>query len=180
MKIMGISGLPGSGKSMVSEIATQKGAIIVSMGNIIRDEASKRGESSKETAQKLREENGPLIVAELTIEKIKEILKEDLTHTIIVEGIRSPHEVNLFRKHFDNFMVLSIFANPTIRYERLKNRGRADDSKDYEGFIERDQMELEFGIGSVICLSDKIIINENGMKEYLTEINDFFKKEIGI
>lgn len=180
MKIMGISGLPGSGKSMVSEIATQKGAIIVSMGNIIRDEASKRGESSKETAQKLREENGPLIVAELTIEKIKEILKEDLTQTIIVEGIRSPHEVNLFRKHFDNFMVLSIFANPTIRYERLKNRGRADDSKDYEGFIERDQMELEFGIGSVICLSDKIIINENGMKEYLTEINDFFKKEIGI
>lgn len=180
MKIMGISGLPGSGKSMVSEIATQKGAIIVSMGNIIRDEASKRGESSKETAQKLREENGPLIVAELTIEKIKEILKEDLTHTIIVEGIRSPHEVNLFRKHFDNFMVLSIFANPTIRYERLKNRGRADDSKDYKGFIERDQMELEFGIGSVICLSDKIIINENGMKEYLTEINDFFKKEIGI
>lgn len=180
MKIMGISGLPGSGKSMVSEIATQKGAIIVSMGNIIRDEAVKRGESTKETAQKLREENGPLIVAELTIKKIKEILNENTDKTIIVEGIRSPHEVNLFKKHFDDFIILSIFANPKIRFERLKHRGRADDSKDYEGFVERDQMELEFGIGSVICLSDKIIINENSLEDYLTEINSFFKNEIGI
>ena len=180
MKVMGISGLPGSGKSMVSEIATQRGAIIVSMGNIIRDEAAKRGESTKETAQKLREENGPLIVAELTVEKIKEILNENLDQPIIVEGIRSPHEVNLFKRHFDNFIVLSIFANPSLRFERLKHRGRADDSKDYEGFIERDQMELEFGIGSVICLSDKIIINETSLEDYLVEINDFFKKELGI
>ena len=30
MEIMGISGLPGSGKSLVSEIATKKGAEVVS------------------------------------------------------------------------------------------------------------------------------------------------------
>ena len=43
MKIFGISGLPGSGKSLVSELAVEKGAIIVSMGDIIREEAKKRG-----------------------------------------------------------------------------------------------------------------------------------------
>jgi len=58
MRVMGISGLPGSGKSFVSEIASQKGAMIVSMGDIIREEAKKRGESTKETAQNLRKNMG--------------------------------------------------------------------------------------------------------------------------
>ena len=43
---MGISGLPGSGKSLVSEIAAKKGAAVVSMGDIIREEAKKRGEKT--------------------------------------------------------------------------------------------------------------------------------------
>ena len=45
MEVMGISGLPGSGKSLVSEIAAKKGAAVVSMGDIKREEAKKRGES---------------------------------------------------------------------------------------------------------------------------------------
>ena len=42
MQVMGISGLPGSGKGLVSDMATERGAIIVSMGDIIREEAKKR------------------------------------------------------------------------------------------------------------------------------------------
>ena len=72
MQVMGISGMPGSGKSIVSDLAAEKGAIIVSMGDIVREEAKKRGEGSKETAQNLRAEHGPYIVSELTIKKIKE------------------------------------------------------------------------------------------------------------
>ena len=56
MQVMGISGLPGSGKSLVSDIAIERGAMIVSMGDIIREEAKKRGESTKDTAQNLRAE----------------------------------------------------------------------------------------------------------------------------
>ena len=76
MQVMGISGLPGSGKALVSEMATERGAIIVSMGDIIREEAKKRGESTKETAVNLRKEFGNDIVSELTIKKIKK-LEED-------------------------------------------------------------------------------------------------------
>ena len=73
MQVMGISGLPGSGKSIVSDLAESKGAIIVSMGDIIREEAKKRGESTKETAKNLRKEHGEYIVSELTIKKIKKL-----------------------------------------------------------------------------------------------------------
>ena len=149
MQVMGISGLPGSGKSLVSEIAIKRGAVIVSMGDIIREEAKKRGESTKETAQKLREEFGQYIVSELTIKKVKKLQEEDPESKIIVEGIRSPHEVDMFKENFEDFIILSIFANPSLRFERLKLRMREDDSTDYAEFKNRDQMELDFGIGDV-------------------------------
>ena len=50
---------------------------------------------------------------------------------------------------------------------------REDDSKDYAEFKKRDQMELDFGIGSVISLSDKIIINESDLESYTQKINEF-------
>ena len=175
MEVMGISGLPGSGKSLVSEIAAKKGAV-VSMGDIIREEAKKRGESSKETATNLRKEHGKYIVAKLTIEKIKKMIEDKLATTIIVEGIRSPFEVNMFKENFDDFIILSIFANPAIRFKRLQQRNREDDSENYEDFLKRDQMELDFGIGTVISLSDKIIINEKDLESYEKEINEFLKE----
>ena len=176
MQVMGISGLPGSGKSLVSEIAAKKGAAVVSMGDIIREEAKKRGESTKETAQKLREEFGQYIVSELTIKKVKKLQEEDPESKIIVEGIRSPHEVDMFKENFEDFIILSIFANPSLRFERLKLRMREDDSTDYAEFKNRDQMELDFGIGDVISLSDKIIINESDLESYINKINEFLDK----
>ncbi|WP_407381667.1 AAA family ATPase [Methanobrevibacter sp.] len=176
MRVMGISGLPGSGKSFVSEIAAEKGAMIVSMGDIIREEAKKRGESTKETAQNLRKEHGQYIVAELTVEKIKEIRKEGFASSIIVEGIRSPYEVNLFKESFEDFIILSVFANPDIRFERIKSRQREDDTTDYETFVSRDQRELDFGIGDVISLSNKLLINESDLDSYLKQINEFLEE----
>jgi dephospho-CoA kinase len=179
MQVMGVSGMPGSGKSLVSDIASERGAIIVSMGDIIREEAKKRGENTKETAQKLREEFGQYIVSELTIEKIKKLQEEGITNAILVEGIRSPHEVDMFKENFDNFIILSIFANTNLRFERLKKRMREDDSTDFNEFKRRDNMELEFGIGTVISLSDKLIINESDLESCTKQINEYFD-EIGL
>ena len=176
MRVMGVSGLPGSGKSFVSEIAMKKGAMIVSMGDIIREEAKKRGESTGETAANLRKEYGQYIVAELTIKKIKKIIEEGFESSIIVEGIRSQHEVDLFKESFGDFIILSISANPQVRFERIKARQREDDMTDYNIFKKRDEQELGFGIGDVISLSDKIIINESDLESYCSEIADYLEE----
>lgn len=173
MQVMGISGMPGSGKSVVSDMANERGAIIVSMGDIIREEAKKRGESTKETATNLRKEFGNDVVSERTIEKIKKLEETQKDNLIIIEGIRSLHEVNMFRENFENFFILSIFANPSLRFERLKIRQREDDSPDYNVFQQRDYQELNFGIGDVISLSDRIIINESDMETYEKQISEF-------
>lgn len=173
MQVMGISGMPGSGKSLISEIAIEKGAKIVSMGDVIREEAKKRNEDTKTTARKLREEFGDNIVGELTIKKVKTLREEGFSNLIVIEGIRSLYEINLFKENFDDFIVLSVFTNPALRFERLKERQRADDSTDYAEFIKRDEMELDFGIGSVIALSDKIIVNESDLESYAKKIENF-------
>ena len=176
MQIMGISGLPGSGKSLVSEMATEKGAIMVSMGDIIREEAKKRGETTGETAVNLRKEFGEYIVSELTIKKIKKLLDDGIDSPIVVDGIRSHHEVKMFKENFDNFIIVSVFANPKIRFKRLVERKREDDCPDWVGFQIRDERELNFGMGNVIALSDKLIINESDFESYRERIREVFKE----
>ena len=176
MKVIGVSGMPGSGKSIISDKCVEKGAIIVSMGDIVREEAKKRGEGSKETAVNLRKEHGEYIVSELTIKKIKKLQEEGFDNMIVVEGIRSHHEVEMFKENFDNFIILSIFANQNLRFERLKKRMREDDSQDFNVFLKRDMTELEFGMGTVIALSDKILINESDIDSFYEKINEFLEE----
>lgn len=176
MRIMGVSGLAGSGKSFVSELAAERGAMIISMGDIIREEAKKRGESTGQTAENLRKEHGQYIVAELTIKKIKKIIEDGFDSSIVVEGIRSPHEVELFKESFSDFIILSIFANQEIRFERIKARQREDDASNFDEFKIREDRELNFGIGDVVSLSDKIIVNESDIDSYCDEIREFLEE----
>ena len=129
------------------------------------------GLSKIETEDRLKE-FGENIVSELTIKKIKKLIEEGHDIPIIIEGIRSLQEVDMFKESFDNFIILSVFANENLRFERLKKRMREDDSKDYNVFQKRDRTELGFGLGNVISLSDKIIINESDLDSYKEKIRE--------
>ena len=80
----------------------------------------------------------------------------------------------MFKENFDDFLIVSIFANTNLRFERLKIRMREDDSTDFNVFKARDQNELDFGIGTVIALSDKLIVNESNLESHAEKINEFF------
>ncbi|MBX7076794.1 MAG: AAA family ATPase [Methanobacteriaceae archaeon] len=178
MKVIGISGLPGSGKSFISKYSEEKGYLVTNMGDVIREEAKKRGEDTGTTATNLRLEHGQYVVAKFTIEKVKNLIEtaEDKENLIIVEGIRSPFEVELFKEDFPDFTLLSVFASPETRFQRITSRGRGDDTQDINAFRLRDKRELDFGIGNVIATSDYIIVNETTFDEYNKKIDEFFDK----
>ena len=182
MNVMGVSGLPGSGKNLISKIAEKKSFYVINMGDLVRQEAKKRNEETGKTAVDLRKEHGEYVLAKLTIKKIEDISNLDkypkIDDFFIIEGIRSPFEVELFRKNFKDFKLISVFSSPKTRFGRLKNRKRDDDFQNYEDFLKRDQRELNFGIGNVIATSDFIIINEEGLEEYETQVNNFFDEVI--
>ncbi|BDH79381.1 MAG TPA: flagellar hook-basal body complex protein FliE [Methanothermobacter sp.] len=172
MKIIGLAGMPGSGKGVVSSIAGEMGYHIIRMGDIIREEARKRGEDPGETAVKLRREHGEYIIAEKCIPKIENTKGEK----ILIEGIRSPYEVEIFKKHYRGFRIISIFSTRRTRFKRLQRRGRKDDTKDYQKFLERDQRELGFGLGDVIATSDYLIINEGPLHKFKENAKRILKK----
>jgi len=170
MKVIGVAGMPGSGKGVVSRIAEKMGYHIIRMGDIIREEAAKRGEDPGKVAVKLRKEHGEYIIAEKCIPMIENKEK------VLIEGIRSPYEVEVFKKHYKGFKIISVFSTRRTRFKRLQKRGRKDDTKDYKKFIERDQRELGFGLGDVIATSDYIIINEGTLQKFKENTKRILKK----
>ena len=169
MQIIGITGLPSSGKGEFSRIARTYDFYEVIMGDVIREELRNRGlevnrENSNALMVELRKERGENIVAELTLEKINTAIKEGKKR-ILIDGIRSLHEVTFFRSYFQNLKIIAIHADPQTRFERSKLRKRKDDAFSIESFNERDKIELEVGIGNVIALADIMVNSPQTLEE---------------
>ena len=156
--VIGFVGMPAAGKSTALEVA-QKIAPIVVMGDIIRQEAQKRdlcinSHNLGMVAQQLRQEEGKDTVARRCIEKIQN-LPENL---IILDGLRSLFEVDLFRSKF-NLKIIAIIASDDARHQWLLARGRPDDSHFLQDILNRDQREIDLGILEVIKNADIKIEN---------------------
>jgi dephospho-CoA kinase len=163
--VVGLTGMPGSGKSLVVEAAQELGYEVVTMGDVIREETAKRGlEPTPQNVGKvmleLRAANGAGVVAEKCLPKIGE--KQGAK--IIVDGLRSFFEAEVFQVNLANFKLLMVHSSPRVRFERLSTRGRSDDPKTWAIFHERDMRELSVGIGNAIALAEYVVINE-GTKE---------------
>jgi dephospho-CoA kinase len=164
MKILGFCGLPGSGKSTAIDAIRDLG-IIITMGDVIRKEAKKQNiEPSNDNlgriAIELRKINGPEIIAKKCVEMISE-LSDDI---IIIDGIRSLAEIDVFRKLW-RFPVITIDSSKELRFKRLSERGRHDDSKIIEKIKERDKREIEFGVEEVVKNADYRITNDSTKEE---------------
>lgn len=164
-----VTGMPGSGKSVVSRIISSiLNAKVISMGDVVREEAARRGMpqdimSMTKFAEELRRKYGKDIVARMTLKYIED---RGLSGIIVIDGVRSLDEVKVFNS-YGNVIIVAVHASPRTRYERLRNRGRRDDPKDWNEFLIRDNKELSFGIGNVIALADIMIINESKSLEDL-------------
>ena len=160
--VVGLVGMPGSGKSLVVETAQQEGYAVVVMGDIIREETKKRGlemnpKNIGEVMLELREKAGNSVIAEKCIPKIM----QQESRKIMVDGLRSLHEAIFFKARFTKFILVAVHASPKTRFNRLFRRARSDDPDGWELFNKRDARELSVGLGNVIAMAEYIILNEN-------------------
>jgi len=156
--IVCVTGLPGSGKSEVARALKELGFHSINMGDVVRRFAKESGaplddESLAGFARRLREEMGPAAVAKLCIDRIPSDAR-----LLVVDGLRSMDEFNEFEK-ISKAKILAVHASRERRFHLLKLRGREDDPKGWEEFIERDERELGYGIAEVIALADEVIPN---------------------
>jgi dephospho-CoA kinase len=159
--VVGLAGMPGSGKSLVVETAVTEGYAVVNMGDVIREETKKRGlelnpRNIGKVMLELRQTGGNSVIAEKCIPKIE----QTKTKKIIVDGIRSLSEVDAFKNHFPKFSLVAVHSSPETRFRRLYLRSRSDDPKEREIFHERDMRELGVGLGNAIAMAEYIVTNE--------------------
>ena len=183
MNVLGIVGLPGSGKSEAAAVARELGVPVVTMGDVIRAECRERGldpaTDHGTVARALREENGPAAIAERSLPVIEDALEAH--DTVLIDGIRSDVEVSAFESAFgDAFTLVSIEAPFELRTERLDIRGRdASVEEGGEALADRDERELSFGMDAAMEQADLTIENTDSLEDFHGRIEALLTGETG-
>ncbi|NWF94684.1 MAG: flagellar hook-basal body complex protein FliE [Candidatus Thorarchaeota archaeon] len=167
MRIIVVSGMPGAGKSVVTDAFRSAGYEVLVMGDVIREESRRRGlepnaENTRTIMLELRAQDGPGAVAKRCVEAIL----SRATDTVVIEGCRSVAELDVFSSLTDDITVISVHASPATRFQRLQARARRDAPLDWTSFRERDLREISVGIGGVIALSDVLLVNESTLESF--------------
>ncbi len=171
MKVIGIVGMPASGKGEASRIARDLGIPVVVMGDAIRERVKEAGLPLTDAncgtiAGKLRADLGMDAIARITIPRIE----ATGALVVLVDGIRGDYEVTAFKEHFPDFTLIGIDSSFETRYRRLANRGRSDDSLTPDELRARDERELGWGLGRALAQADRRIANEGSLEEFSTEV----------
>jgi dephospho-CoA kinase len=168
MKILLVTGMPGAGKEELLNVARSMGIPFLRMGDIVREfhqtsGAAEKGLSVGQVANGEREKHGKDIWAKRAIER----MSGDI---FLVDGCRSLDEVDSYKGLSDQVYIIGVHASRAVRYDRLVRRGRDDAPKDMKEFDERDSRELGWGLGSVIALSDILVINDCDLETFRAKV----------
>jgi len=154
------------------------------MGDVVRAELRRRGlplsdENAGMIASELRAQEGMDAIAKRCIPHVRAIAGKKAV--IVIDGIRGISEVETFKKEFGtDFTLVRVDAPLNLRYERIKTRGRGDDSLSIEEFKTREERENEWGLGEAMKNADKVITNTDSrelFKEQIEEILAFSRLE---
>jgi len=168
MKIFVIVGMPAAGKNIARLYADKEGISYIATGDIVRQEAIRRGISMSPTSMaalsdELREPDG----LGVTRRALEEALTSD-KDLVFMEGMRSWPEIELIREK-SQCTVIAFVAPRNLRRERVMIRGRADDSP--QAFNDRDWREIGYGAAVPIALADAYILNTSTIDHALKELD---------
>lgn len=179
--IIGLTGAFGSGASFLADnfFMLKRGFEKFSLSQVLKEkfkqEYGKDYENRNELQEygnKIRKED-PEALAKIIDKKISS--KTNQKKNIIIDSIRNPAEIFYFRNKYPEFILIGVFADYAVRWERVKDvyNNKKDDFDQDE---RKDQGKSEPGYGQKVsdCFfeSDLIILNnepintENPNDEY--------------
>jgi dephospho-CoA kinase len=156
--ILLLTGMPGVRKTLVAgHIRHEWNLPLLSMSHAVRDEVIGRGddpspENYERVAEEIRASEGADAVARRSIRANGVNVERGL----VVDGIRSPAEVEFFKSLAPGrALLVAIVAPRSVRHERVasQNASRVDRT-----WIERlDWHNLRLGVGDCVALADVYI-----------------------
>lgn len=176
--LLAIVGLAGSGKTEAADFFVRKGLPKVSFSNIINDYIDENKlQHTEEVHKKLREDfrkkYGMESMAVLSKDKIKKSFKK--SPLVVIEGLYSWEEYLYLKKEFSEveILLISIFAEKTVRYERVNKRKYRVGL----GGRDRDIHELtKLNKAVPIAFADYTILNRGTLNEMFEKLEGIYRK----
>jgi len=179
---IGLTGTMGSGKGEVAKILMNRGFKYISLSDIVRDEATRRGlEHSRENLQTvgnlLRSDYG---AGALGI-RVREAVEKDPEINWVIDGIRNPGESSELKK-LKNFSMIGIGADHEIIIRRIQDRQRGGEVLRREAILEKLEREKGKGeppegqqVQKCTDESDYFLINEGSLFELEGKVDHYLK-----
>jgi len=174
MIIIGLTGRNAGGKTTAGQTLAKRGFNYLSLSDVIREEAKKRGlddvrENLIALGNELRERHGPGALAELTVQR----MQSDRNYA--VDSVRHPAEVAALKKA-GTFSLFHIFAPLEARFERAVARKRPGDADTLQEFIRQE--EREFASSNAAAqqlleterLANRVIENDGTLEDFSTKL----------
>ena len=186
-KLVCITGLTGSGKSVASDYFVKQGFQFFRFGQIVLDEVKKRNldpieSNERPIREELRSKHGMAAMAILNLPKIKQLIRKSDT---LGDGLYSFEEYKVLKEEFGNKLItIAVYAPPVIRYKRLTMRKIHSEDKDLrnrpatqEAAKSRDFAEIEnLNKGGTIAMADYTILNTKDIKYFNSQLKEIYEK----
>lgn len=174
-QIIGIGGLPRSGKDSLALYFMNAGYYGVSLGDIVRDHSRVRHSNEPdpisvanmtETSNWLRAQSGADFALKIAMERFNNAIKADPdSKGLVVFSVRAPAEVDYILKH--NGKIIWVEASDQMRYERAMNNLRDGEVKiSFEEFKRQEALQSK----PQPHLPEEVQMNTEYVKQKATDI----------
>lgn len=184
-KIVFVVGMPGAGKSIVSDELVSNGFSYLRFGQITIDKIKEQGSEVNEANERairesLRKQYGMGAYATLNIPKFDELIKKS---NVVGDGLYSWSEYKILKeKYGDSMYVIAVYAPPELRYKRLKNRVVGSDKNNrFRPLTEKEAKERDYSEientekGGPIAIADFTIVNTGTIDELKEKVRKVLK-----
>lgn len=166
--IVAVAGRNGAGKGEVVKLLETKGYLALSLSDVIRDVLVEKGheptrERMIEAGRALRAEGGAGVLGERLLAKMEP------ARDYAVDSVRHPAEVDALRAGGQRFTLFWVDADESVRFERIRARGRVGDPKSLERLRSLESRELGSDdpaaqqLDAVQKICDGVLHNDRGI-----------------
>jgi len=182
MKIIGIGGLPRSGKDALAELFMEEGYFGVSFGDIVREFTRERHKNKPdpisvanmtETSNWLRETKGADVILQEALQRYQEAQKDHNYKGLVLFSVRAPVEVDFILAHGGELIWLE--ADDKVRHQRnLKHLREGEAVISLEEFKRQEALQWrpQPGIPAEVQM-DISYVQQHATRELVNNGNNF-------